>query len=90
LPTKKNKKQATGTPIGVILQSINTLVISIGLSIFYQWKLGLSISTFVPLVLVSFYFQTKIVMGQDTIEKSAFEASAKVKSDKLTNDDFLL
>ena len=70
--------QATGTPIGVILQSINTIAISIGLSIYYQWKLGLSISCFVPIVLVSFYMQTRIIMGQDTIEKKAFEASAKV------------
>ena len=71
-------QQATGSPIGVILQSINTILISIGMSIYYEWKLGLAMCTFVPVVLVSFYYLTKFIMGQDTVEVKAFEASAKV------------
>ena len=47
------------------------------MSIYFQWKLGLAMTTFVPVVLVSFYYQTKIIMGQDTVEKKAFEKSAK-------------
>ena len=71
-------QKATGSPIRVILQSINTILISIGMSIYYEWKLGLAMCTFVPVVLVSFYYLTKIIMGQDTVEVKAFEASAKV------------
>ena len=48
------------------------------MSIYYEWKLGLAMCTFVPVVLVSFYYLTKIIMGQDTVEVKAFEASAKV------------
>ena len=54
------------------------MVISIALSLYYQWKLGLVTSIFIPLVLVAIYFQTKIIMGHDTVEKDAFEKSAKV------------
>ncbi len=53
-------------------------MISISLSLYYQWKLGLVTSLFVPLVLVAIYWETKIVSGQDTVEKEALEASAKV------------
>ena len=48
------------------------------MSIYFQWNLGLAMTTFVPVVLVSFYYQTRIIMGQDTVEKKAFENSAKV------------
>ncbi len=35
-------------------------------------------SLFIPLVLVAMYFQTKIVVGHDTVEKDALADSAKV------------
>ena len=74
-----SKKQASGSPLGTILQSVNTLFISIGLSIYYQWKLGLVTSLTIPVVLVAIYYETKIVSGNDTIEKGAFEKATKVR-----------
>jgi hypothetical protein len=65
--------------VSVILQTSNTILMSIGMSIYFQWKLGLAMTTLVPVVLLSFYYQTRVIMGQDNVEKKALERSAKVK-----------
>ena len=70
--------QATGTRLGTILQSVFTLVISIALAMYYEWKLGLVTAVFMPLVLIGIYFQMKVVMGQDSVEVKALAKSAKV------------
>ncbi len=69
---------ATGTRLGTIVQSIFTLVISVGLAMYYEWKLGLVTSCFMPLLLVGIYFQMKVVMGQDMMETSSLADAAKV------------
>lgn len=71
-------KKATGTRLGTVLQSIFTIAISCGLALYYEWKLGLVTMCFIPFVLMAMYAQTKILMGQDTVEKKALEKSSKV------------
>jgi hypothetical protein len=46
--------------------------------LYYNWKLGLVAAAFVPLVLVSTYFQFKIIFGQAIVEKDQIEKSSKV------------
>ncbi len=61
------------------MQSVFTIVIAIGLAMYYEWKLGLVTACFMPLVLIGIYFQMKVVMGQDSVETQALAASAKVR-----------
>ncbi len=70
--------QATGNRIGTILQAIFTIVVSVALALYYDWRLGLVTSLFIPLVLVAMYFQSIIIAGQDTLEKDSLADSAKV------------
>jgi len=50
----------------------------VGLGLYYNWKLGLVCTALFPLLLLGTFFEMKITLGVDTVEKSAFEASAKL------------
>ena len=54
-----NVQGATGSRIGILLQAISTMVVSVVLSLYYQWKLGLTALFFVPLIFVATYIQVK-------------------------------
>lgn len=77
--------QATGSRVGTILQGVFTLVIALCVSLYYSWKLALVCSLFVPLLLVGIYFQMKVIMGHESIEKTAFEKSAHLAVQAITN-----
>lgn len=76
---------ASGSPLGTLFQSFFTLTISIGLAMYYQWQLGLVTSVFIPFVLVALYFQTKMIMGSDSVQKEAFASSAKLAIEAISN-----
>ena len=76
---------ATGSRIGVLFQALTTMIASIVLSLYFQWKLGLVAMTFVPLLLVATYFQAKIIMGQSALERDGLQKSAKVAMEAIAN-----
>ena len=76
---------ATGSRIGLVFQALSTLIVSVGLALYYQWKLGLVTLVFVPLLLVATYMQAKIIMGQNALEKKALEKSAKLAMEAISN-----
>ena len=55
------------------------------MSIYYSWKLGLVGSLFIPIILVGVYLEQRLVAGEDSIEKSAFERSAQVAIEAISN-----
>ncbi|XP_046633239.1 ATP-dependent translocase ABCB1-like isoform X2 [Daphnia pulicaria] len=76
---------ATGSRIGVLFQALTTMIASTVLALYFQWKLGLVALCFVPLLLVSTYFQAKIIMGQSALEREALQKSAKVAMEAISN-----
>nr|CAG4650007.1 EOG090X02PU [Sida crystallina] len=76
---------ATGSRIGLVLQATSTLIVSVCLALYYQWKLGLVTLVFVPLLLIATYMQAKIIMGQNAMEKDGLEKSAKVAMEAIAN-----
>ena len=70
--------QATGTRIGIILQSSSTLIIGIILSLFYSWRVTLVSATMVPVVFAGVYFEAKFKLQHGLQEKAAIEAATKV------------
>lgn len=76
---------ATGSRIGVLFQAFSTMVASVILALYYEWRLGLTALCFVPLLLVSTYFQAKIIMGQSALERDGLQKSAKVAMEAISN-----
>jgi len=61
------------------------LFIAVGLGLYFNVKLGLVCTALFPLLLLGTFFEMKITLGVDTVEKSAFEASAKLAIEAITN-----
>lgn len=72
------RKQATGSRLGLIVQAITTLCIGVGLAMYYDWRLGLTTLPFMPVVLLSVYFQTKMLTGQNMSEARVIDEASKV------------
>jgi ATP-binding cassette subfamily B (MDR/TAP) protein 1 len=61
------------------------LLIAVGLGLYYNWKLGLVCTALFPLLLLGTFFELKISLGVDSLEKTAFEASSKLAIEAITN-----
>ena len=61
------------------------MIIAIFLGLFYSWKLGLVCTVFFPLLILAVLMEMRITMGVDTVEKKAFEDSAKLAIEAITN-----
>ncbi|KAJ4452141.1 hypothetical protein ANN_03659 [Periplaneta americana] len=68
---------ATGSRIGVILQSTSTLVIGIVLSLFYSWKVTLVSAVMVPVVFAGVFLEARFMHAHGLQEKAAIEAATK-------------
>lgn len=69
---------ATGQRIGLILQSIATLILSIGIAMWYEWRLGLVGLAFTPFLLLSMYFQVILMRQENMGTAKALGKSTKV------------
>jgi len=69
---------ATGSRIGSVVQSIATIGIAIGLSLYYNAKLGAVALVFCPFVVVATFFQMKLMTGQSLGEKQAADNASKI------------
>ena len=74
---------ATGARVGSIMQGVAGVIIAILMGLYYSWKLGLVCSLFFPLMILAVVFEQRIISGVDSVEKVAFEKSAKVQSLKM-------
>lgn len=69
---------ATGQRIGTIMQSLSTLGLAIGLSMYYEWKLGLVCLAFAPFILLAIFTQQRVMRGENEKYHSSLEKSTKV------------
>lgn len=53
---------ATGMRIGSILQSISTIMIGVGISLYYSWKLTVVSIVLVPVVLAACFFESRCLV----------------------------
>lgn len=70
--------QATGQRIGIVLQSIATIGLGVGLALYYEWRLGLVTMCFTPVILLGQYFFLKTARGEALNNQKALEKSTKV------------
>ena len=67
------------------LSGIVTLFFSVGLAIYYDWRLGLVTSLFTPILLVAMLFQMRLMTKDSGVKSEAFEKSAKVAVESINN-----
>ncbi|XP_015512051.1 multidrug resistance protein homolog 49 isoform X1 [Neodiprion lecontei] len=76
---------ATGTRIGAILQALSTLVLGIGVSMYYTWKMTLVSVVSIPLVLGAVFFEARIMSGQGLQEKKKMEGATRIAVEAIGN-----
>ncbi|XP_014474963.1 PREDICTED: multidrug resistance protein homolog 49 isoform X2 [Dinoponera quadriceps] len=76
---------ATGTRVGATLQAISTLVLGIGLSLYYTWKMTLVSVVSIPLVLGAVFLEARIMSGQGMQEKKKMEAATRIAIEAISN-----
>jgi ABC-type multidrug transport system fused ATPase/permease subunit len=70
--------QATGQRVGIVLQSIATIGLGVGFALYYEWRLGLVVMCFTPLMLLAQYSFLRIARGEALNNQKALEKSTKV------------
>ncbi|EDW61888.1 ATP-dependent translocase ABCB1 [Drosophila virilis] len=76
---------ATGQRIGSIIQSVATLLLSIALSMYYEWSLGLVALAFTPFILISFYMQSIIMEQENMGNAKIMENTTKLAVEVVSN-----
>ncbi|RZC33786.1 multidrug resistance protein 1, partial [Asbolus verrucosus] len=76
---------ATGQRIGTILQSIATLGLSVGLSMYYQWKLGLVAMAFTPFILIAIFLQHRLMTVENDAHHKSLQKSTKLAVEAVAN-----
>jgi len=75
----------TGTKVGQAVGGVATLIFSTVLAIYYNWRLGLATSCFLPPLVLSMLYQMRLMTKEGTVQKEALEKSAKVAVESINN-----
>lgn len=70
--------QATGQPIGAVVQGIATISLAISFAMISQWKLGLTTLAFTPFLFTGSYFLARVMKGGASGNRKILEKSSKV------------
>uniref|UniRef100_W8B7Y6 ABC-type xenobiotic transporter n=1 Tax=Ceratitis capitata TaxID=7213 RepID=W8B7Y6_CERCA len=76
---------ATGQRIGTIFQSLATLLLGIGLSMYYEWSLGLLALAFAPFLLLAAYLQRKVMSKENMGTAKSMESCTKLTVEVVSN-----
>ncbi|XP_037828263.1 ATP-dependent translocase ABCB1 [Lucilia sericata] len=76
---------ATGQRIGTIVQSLATLFLGVGLSMYYEWSLGLLALAFTPFILVATYLQRKVMAQENMGTAKTMEKCTKLAVEVVSN-----
>uniref|UniRef100_A0A672ZV25 Bile salt export pump n=1 Tax=Sphaeramia orbicularis TaxID=375764 RepID=A0A672ZV25_9TELE len=76
---------ATGSQIGMIVNSLTNIGVAVLMSFFFSWKLTLLIVCFLPFLALSGGFQAKMLTGFAKQDKQAMEAAGQISGEALNN-----
>uniref|UniRef100_UPI0037E89068 bile salt export pump-like n=1 Tax=Semicossyphus pulcher TaxID=241346 RepID=UPI0037E89068 len=76
---------ATGSQIGMIVNSLTNIGVAIIMSFYFSWKLTLLILCFLPFLALSGGFQAKMLTGFAKEDKLAMEAAGRISGEALNN-----
>ncbi|XP_037954077.1 multidrug resistance protein homolog 49-like [Teleopsis dalmanni] len=80
-----NIQGATGARIGIIVQALSTLSISVIVSLFYSWNLTLVTIFTIPVVCLSIVFESRFMESYALAEKLAIENASQVAVEAISN-----
>ncbi|XP_062862718.1 bile salt export pump [Trichomycterus rosablanca] len=76
---------ATGSQIGMVVNSLTNIGASFIIAYYFSWKLSLVVTCFLPLIGLSGVFQAKMLTGFANEDKKAMEAAGQVSSEAMAN-----
>ncbi|XP_051883493.1 LOW QUALITY PROTEIN: bile salt export pump-like [Pristis pectinata] len=76
---------ATGTQIGMIVNSLTNIGVSLIIAFYFSWKLTLVILCFLPFLALSGALQAKMLTGFANQDKEALEVAGQISSEALSN-----
>ncbi|VVC86623.1 unnamed protein product [Leptidea sinapis] len=76
---------ATGQRIGTVLQAFGTFSFALGVSLYYEWRLGLVALTFVPFLAAVLYKEGRMVSAQSFGTAKTMETSSKIAVEAVAN-----
>ncbi|XP_075873682.1 bile salt export pump-like [Nelusetta ayraudi] len=76
---------ATGSQIGMIVNSLTNIGVAVLMSFYFSWKLTLLILCFLPFLALSGGFQAKMLTGFAKEDKAAMETAGRISSEALNN-----
>ncbi|XP_071977895.1 bile salt export pump isoform X2 [Engystomops pustulosus] len=76
---------ATGSQIGMVVNSLTNIGASLIISFYFSWKLSLVVLCFLPLIGLSGVFQAKMLTGFANQDTKALEEAGKVSSEAIGN-----
>ncbi|XP_051957191.1 bile salt export pump-like [Xyrauchen texanus] len=76
---------ATGSQIGMIVNSLTNIGVAIIISFYFSWKLTMVILCFLPFLALSGGFQAKMLTGFAKQDKEAMEVAGQISGEALNN-----
>ncbi|KAH0621457.1 hypothetical protein JD844_022801 [Phrynosoma platyrhinos] len=76
---------ATGTQIGMIVNSLANIGAAIIIAFYFSWKLSLVITCFLPFLALSGMVQSQMLTGFASQDKEAMDATGRISNEALTN-----
>ncbi|RVE75305.1 hypothetical protein OJAV_G00015350 [Oryzias javanicus] len=76
---------ATGSQIGMIVNSMTNIGVAVLMSFYFSWKLTLLILCFLPFLALSGGFQAKMLTGFAKQDKQAMETAGRISGEALNN-----
>lgn len=76
---RSSSPKATGSQIGMIVNSLTNIGVAVLMSFYFSWKLTLLILCFLPFIALSGGFQAKMLTGFAKEDKAAMEAAGRVR-----------
>uniref|UniRef100_UPI00398E631E bile salt export pump-like n=1 Tax=Pristiophorus japonicus TaxID=55135 RepID=UPI00398E631E len=76
---------ATGSQIGMIVNSLTNIGVSLIIAFYFSWKLTLVILCFLPFLALSGGLQAKMLTGFANQDKQALEVAGRISSEALSN-----
>ncbi|XP_053120882.1 bile salt export pump isoform X2 [Hemicordylus capensis] len=76
---------ATGTQIGMIVNSLTSIGVALIIAFYFSWKLSFVILCFLPFLALSGAVQSIMLTGFASQDKQAIEATGRISNEALTN-----
>nr|CAD7458639.1 unnamed protein product [Timema tahoe] len=76
---------ATGQRLSIIIQSIATFLLAVGLAMYYEWRLGLVGLAFSPVIMAAQYYFIVVQSGELLNKREAMEQAIQVAVEAVSN-----